>query len=489
MSFKEQVEYDGVKYNVENGKLDLRILKIKKISDIKGLKNLKTLKYLNLGGNNISEIEGLENLASLEFLFLGRNKISELKGFEKLVNLRELSLDYNPITKITGLQNLINLRELHFEGCQIKEISGLENLNNLEIINLFDNPIKNEEGYLLFKDSKDIVNYCKTQNIDMQLIKKLLKNKEGPSLDFKFKMYNILSTDSNKKSYHRKELIKDVLALINNIYSEPEEDVAYLIIGVNETGENFNGSHENIEFKNTQTCLQLINNYITPIPTIKFVEYYISGNLEDFKIRKNSASRYNRNLLIKIFYEIGTVYEVKQPIGTPNMSRNYLPKNISFTRMDSHTRELTQEDRQFIMKKKENKTEVNFVKIEYDQIMKDLQTKEVEAYGIKGPFIDKIADQLSALKNYEKGGSYQKIIPLDINQIEYKKLKYQDKEYLKIGSINIIKLGDKKFFLKSKDKTELIILKNLKITLNYDKNNKTYSIWEKTINKFLKHVE
>ncbi|GAH41640.1 unnamed protein product, partial [marine sediment metagenome] len=225
------------------------------------------------------------------------------------------------------------------------------------------------------------------------------------------------------------------------------------------------------------------------IPTIKFVEYFISGNLEDIKLRKNPAVGYNRNLLIKIFYEIGTVYEVKQPIGNPNMSRYYLPKNISFTRMDSHTRELTQEDRQLIMKKKESKRKVNVAIIEYEQIIRDLQTKELKEYGIKGPFIDKIADQLSASKNYEKGGFCQKIIPLDTTQIEYKKFKYQNREYLKIGSINIIKLEDKNFFLDSKGKKELIILKNLKITLNYDKNNKIYSEWEKAINKFLKYNE
>lgn len=489
MSFKEQVEYDGVKYDVENGKLDLGNLKIKKIPDIEGLKSLKTLKYLNLSGNKISEIEDLENLTSLEFLILSSNKISELKGLERLANLRELSLDYNPIAKMTGLLKLKNLREIHFEGCQIKEITGLENLDYLEIINLFDNPIKNEEAYLLLKDAKNVVNYCKNQNIDMQLIKKLLKTKEGPCLDFKFNMYNILSNVSQEKSYHRKELIKDVLALINNIYSEPEEGIAYLIIGVDETDEKFNGIHKNIAFKNTQMCLQLIRNYIKPIPNIKFVEYFISGNLKDIKIRKNPMFGYNRNLLIKIYYEIGTVYEVKQQIGTPNMSRIYLPKNISFTRMDSHTRELTQEDRQLIVDKKESKRKVNVAIIEYEQIIRDLQTKEYEQYGIKGPFIDKIAEQLSALRNYEKGGFCKKTIPLETTQIEYKEFKYKNREYLKIGSINIIKLEDKKFFLESKDKTELIILKNLKITLDYDKNNKIYSEWEKAINKFLKYIE
>jgi len=127
--------------------------------------------------------------------------------------------------------------------------------------------------------------------------------------------------------------------------------------------------------------------------------------------------------------------------------------------------------------------------IEYEQIVRDLQTKELEEYGIRGPFIDKIADQLSALRNYEKGGFCQKYIPLDTTQIEYKKFKHQNKEQLKIGSINILKVEDKKFYLVSNDKRELIILKNLKITLNYDKTNKFYSQWEKDIQKFLKHSE
>ncbi len=489
MKFKEQVEYEGVKYNIENGKLNLRNLKIKKISDIKGLKNLKSLEYLNLGGNEISEVKDLENLTNLKNLVLCRNKISKLKGLERLANLRELSLDYNPIIEITGLLKLKNLRELHFEGCQIKEITGLENLDYLEIINLLDNPIKNEEGYLLHKDAKEIVNYCKNKNIDIQLIKKLLKTKEGPSLDFKFNMYNILSTISTEKSYNTKELIKDVLGLINNIYSEPEEGVAYLIIGVDETDEKFNGEHKNILFKNIQAYIQLINNHINPIPTIKFVEYFISGNSKDISLRKNIAEGYDRNLLIKIFYEIGTVYEIKKPVGKPNVSKSYLPENISFTRMESHTRKLTQDDRQLITKKKDAKQKVNILIIECEQIFRDIQTRKYKEIGIKGPFMDKITDQLSAMRNYEKGGLSREYIPLDTVQIEYKKFKHQNKEKLKIGLKTIVKVRDKKFFLESNDKNELIILKNLKITLNYNKTNKIYSQWEKDIQKFLKCSE
>jgi hypothetical protein len=64
-------------------------------------------------------------------------------------------------------------------------------------------------------------------------LRRLLRQPEGPALEFKREWYKIDSLDSNIKGRQRDELIKDILALANGSPSTAG-DKAYLIIGADE---------------------------------------------------------------------------------------------------------------------------------------------------------------------------------------------------------------------------------------------------------------
>lgn len=157
------VVFNGKKYDVINGILNLANLGIDDITKIKnfeslkslenlilfhnnitkisGLEKLSKLKKLNLNENKITEIEGLEELKNLEELYLGKNQIIKIKNLESLKNLKKLDLSGNKISEIEGLENLINLIDLNMRNNQIYEIKKLNSLNNLEILYLDNNQI------------------------------------------------------------------------------------------------------------------------------------------------------------------------------------------------------------------------------------------------------------------------------------------------------------------------------------------------------------
>lgn len=182
------------------------------------------------------------------------------------------------------------------------------------------------------------------------LIKRFLNTTECVYLEFKSKMYKILNPDEKIKVHQRKEFIKDVLGLINNKSKENNTGRAYLLIGIDEKKEKYNGKHSNIEFDDKQLLNQLTNEFITPHFDIKTTEFYISGNQNNIELSLEKQDDYDRCLLLELEYQIGTVYEIKKKIGNPaiNVSFNYV--GTSFTRDGSYTRNITQEDRERILK-------------------------------------------------------------------------------------------------------------------------------------------
>jgi len=181
-------------------------------------------------------------------------------------------------------------------------------------------------------------------------IKKLLETKECEYLDFKNVMYKVLSKDNRTKLEQSKEFLKDVLSLVNNEKREGNTVISYIIIGVDETNQKYNGTHQNIEFTNYQILIQLINDHITPKLSIEFEEYYISEDQNNILISNKKEQGFDRNLIIKLYYEIGIVYEIKRKIGNPNLKVKYYNEGTSFTRDGSHTRRMNQEDRKKIMR-------------------------------------------------------------------------------------------------------------------------------------------
>jgi hypothetical protein len=107
-------------------------------------------------------------------LHMGRKGITELVGFEKFVNLHTLWLNNNHLHSLEGLDCNIRLLNLHCHGNRISRISGtlqtlkflvtltlnenclndiedviseLQHLKNVQYLDLFDNPITQEDNY------------------------------------------------------------------------------------------------------------------------------------------------------------------------------------------------------------------------------------------------------------------------------------------------------------------------------------------------------
>ncbi len=200
------------------------------------------------------------------------------------------------------------------------------------------------------------------------LIKRLLNTTECIYLEFKSKMYEIQILNEKRKVHQRKEFIKDVLGLINNKSKENNTGKACLLIGIVEKKEKYNGKHRNIEFDNKQSLIQLINEFITPHIDIETIEFYISGNQNTIELSLEKRDGYDRCLLIKLDYQIGNVYEIKKKIGNPTLGIPFYHVGTSFTRDGSHTRGITQEDRERILKLSiQNRNDYDYEYFEEDE--------------------------------------------------------------------------------------------------------------------------
>ncbi len=190
----------------------------------------------------------------------------------------------------------------------------------------------------------------KISNISLSLIIELLSTPECVYLDFKSKMYKIQNSDKKLELIQRKEFIKDVLGLINNKTIENNNGRAYIIIGVEEENGKYNGKHNYIEFDNSQLLIQLKNELIIPHFDINQTEFYLSSKTDEFDLSLERINNYDRCLLLTLVYQKGTVYELKKKIGNTSIDIPYYYKGTSFTRDGSHTRRITQEDRERILK-------------------------------------------------------------------------------------------------------------------------------------------
>lgn len=206
MHLFDYVEFQGEKYYLEDGILNLNAKGIQNLKEIKNLANLKNIKELHLQSNNIKDIDGLENLGSLKKLQLNDNNIENILGLKNLENLEELDLSNNNMYEIKGLKNLRNLKILDLYNNHIKKISGLENqinlknlilsknqinyldnldsLVNLERLVLSSNEITKIEGLEHLKNLKEIYlgknNIKKIEGIDTLINLKILDIRDNP---------------------------------------------------------------------------------------------------------------------------------------------------------------------------------------------------------------------------------------------------------------------------------------------------------------------
>uniref|UniRef100_A0A8C4XE44 Leucine rich repeat containing 9 n=1 Tax=Erpetoichthys calabaricus TaxID=27687 RepID=A0A8C4XE44_ERPCA len=126
------------------------------ISRIEGLDNCQRIEELSLDGNCVSKLEGLLKLTKLTRLSLNSNRLTSLDTgvLEKLPHLHCLSVENNHISSLQGLHKVSSLIEFYIGNNNIstnRDIYHLKGLSNLIILDLFGNPIvQNQENYRLF---------------------------------------------------------------------------------------------------------------------------------------------------------------------------------------------------------------------------------------------------------------------------------------------------------------------------------------------------
>jgi hypothetical protein len=179
--------------------------------------------------------------------------------------------------------------------------------------------------------------------IDEEFIKKLLKRRECENLDFKLEFYKLFHEDPNKKIEQRTNLIKDIISLSNIIKPELYYGPSYIIIGIDDENDYYNGIHTSINLTKTlsQTFYQIIKDYIDPTPNIELKHFFISGDNKNMEILMRFKEGYDRVLLIIIKHQIGQIYEVKNNIYN-------IKEGQAFTRFGSYNQVLHQNERNLI---------------------------------------------------------------------------------------------------------------------------------------------
>ncbi|MHA2267653.1 MAG: hypothetical protein ACXAB8_07620 [Promethearchaeota archaeon] len=162
-------------------------------------------------------------------------------------------------------------------------------------------------------------------------------------LDFKFDMYNIFHNNNNARILNRQEFLRDVLSLVNIKRTEKVFKKSYLIIGLDENNENYNGNHIHIDFNDFLTLTHIIQTYISPSLTAEIEEFFIMGDAKNILLSKSPVSNYDRVIMIIFTHKIGDVYEIKKEYG--NKGVGFLRVGESYTRDGSSKRRITESDR------------------------------------------------------------------------------------------------------------------------------------------------
>ena len=120
------------------------------IKSFKGLQNLPNLEELDLSCNALISIQGIHSLGSLKQLDLSHNSISEIGELQNLNYLQRLNLSFNQVSSLKGLESLLSLNEAYL-SCNLigdlKETLSLKANKTLFILDLFRNPVSNQNYY------------------------------------------------------------------------------------------------------------------------------------------------------------------------------------------------------------------------------------------------------------------------------------------------------------------------------------------------------
>lgn len=129
------------------------------IADLSPLEGCTALAVLEAPYNLVSDISVLAQLPALTRFVGNNNRITAVPDFdEETSKLQYIQLDYNEVTDLAGLQGINSLNYVYADYNQVETILPLKNNINLIQINVWDNPIPEEEVKSL-QENSIIVNY------------------------------------------------------------------------------------------------------------------------------------------------------------------------------------------------------------------------------------------------------------------------------------------------------------------------------------------
>ena len=129
------------------------------IRDLSPLKNCKALSVLEIPYNQVEDISILAQLPALTRFVGNNNAITAVPDFDEETSpLQVFQVDNNAIADLTGLTGLKSLNYVYADYNEIESILPLENCINLVQVDVWDNPIEEEEVKKL-QEHSIIVNY------------------------------------------------------------------------------------------------------------------------------------------------------------------------------------------------------------------------------------------------------------------------------------------------------------------------------------------
>ena len=129
------------------------------ISDISVLSDCVSLSVLDISDNQVKDVSVIANLPELTYFLASHNQIESLPAFDMAnCKLVRINVNNNQLTDLSPLKGLPALNYIFADYNQISDISGLEDCPLLTQLNLFDNPV-NEEQVKALQEIGRIVTY------------------------------------------------------------------------------------------------------------------------------------------------------------------------------------------------------------------------------------------------------------------------------------------------------------------------------------------
>ena len=202
----EEVGIDTFKCLSNLIELNLSNNSMKKLN-ISIFNNLKNLKTLFIDNNKISEIKNdVKNnslIYNLSELSLSNNLLEKIDNdsFENLINLSDLNLSNNKINKIDNdsFKKLSNIKRLYLLNNLIDNVLFLDSITSIQLINLFNNFIKEIEISFVNFNNLNILELSNNQlqSFDLGKLPKNIKKIYLDNNQIEYIEYNATSEETN----------------------------------------------------------------------------------------------------------------------------------------------------------------------------------------------------------------------------------------------------------------------------------------------------